>query len=76
MLNSLDAYYNGISDVRAVASRIGKKYRSLFLYLRDVNIAGPHFLGSHLSQGPRIAVCNCLLGSRCKSSWGRSSMYH
>lgn len=79
MLSSLDVYYSRISDVRAVGSRTGKKYRSLFFLifnLRDVNIAEPHFLGAHLSQGLRIAVCNCLLGSKCKSSWGRSSMYH
>lgn len=43
MLSSLDVYYSGISDVRAVASRTGKKYRSLLFLifnLRDVNIAG------------------------------------
>ena len=32
-----------------------------FLNLRDVNTAGPNFLGTHVNLGPRTPITNCLL---------------
>lgn len=78
MLNLLGSYYSGISGVRVVSSnpRVRSPGVSYFLNIRDVSIAGLHFLGEYLSQGPRIAVYNRLLGSRCKYSWVRCHVYH
>lgn len=67
-----------IDFVRDMPTRICKTKTGIviiiyyyFLNIRDVSVAGLHFLGTSLIQEPRIPVCKFLLGSKCRYAWAR-----